>query len=144
MPSTTSEARSTTVLLRRFSILTFPPAFILLLAHGIASRDAFPALGLAPLGASTLLGALLLYRDQVAAIGSPVQALSTTNVFFADVLLAAALLAMLIPSWIFLTRFWTYNNNSLVMLGTYGTVFMMTNLYVSETFKFCVRLMELS
>ncbi|KAL2878931.1 hypothetical protein SGCOL_005629 [Colletotrichum sp. CLE4] len=92
-----------TVTLRRLEIIAFPPAFILLLAHGIASERAFPALGLLPLAASSVLGLFVLNRDAVAAIGSPIQALSESNIFWADCLLAVFHLSFLIPSWILLT-----------------------------------------
>ncbi|TKW53347.1 hypothetical protein CTA1_2554 [Colletotrichum tanaceti] len=63
---------ATIATLRRLEIIAFPPAFILLVAHGIASQIAFPALGLLPLAASGILAAFILNRDVVAAIGSPI------------------------------------------------------------------------
>lgn len=123
-PSTVTAPISSVALLRQLTILSFPPAFILLLIHGIAAEIAFPALGLLPLAASALLGALILHRDQFAAAGSPIQSLSSHNVFIADVTSAVFLLAFLVPSWIMLTD----APSPLIVLGTYGTVFMMLNL----------------
>lgn len=127
MPTTTSPPTSTMALLRRITIFTFLPAFPLLLAHGIASGKAFPALGLLPLAGSAILAALLVYRDRVAAIGSPIQSLSPSNIFFADLLTGILLLAFLIGSWISLTNTRWYET-PLIILGTYGTVFLMINL----------------
>lgn len=125
-PSAASPPTATTILLRKIAIYIFLPAFPLLLAHGIASGKALPALGLLPLAGSALLAALLLYRDRVAAIGSPIQSLSAANVFFADALLALTQLGMLIGSWVILTDTWRHNSE--LILGTYATVFMMVDL----------------
>ncbi|GKT61679.1 nucleosome binding protein [Colletotrichum tofieldiae] len=116
---------SSIVTLRRLEIFAFPPAFILLIAHGVASERAFPALGLLPLAASAVLAAFILNRDAVAAIGSPIQSLSESNIFWADCLLAVFHLAFLIPSWALLTQPW---HEPLIVLGTYCTVFMMFDL----------------
>lgn len=95
------------------------------IVHGIATTWAFPALGIVPLAGSAIMGLLLLYRDSVAALGSPVQALSSANVFFADSTLAAFLLMFLIPTWVFLDKPY---ERGMVVLGTYCSVFMMINL----------------
>lgn len=116
---------SSTVILRKITIYSFPPALIMLLIHGIGSSYAFPALGLLPLACSTLLGLLLLHRDQVAAFGSPFQMLSPSNIFFADSSIAAFLLACLIPTWVFLDR---PDDEGMIILGTYCSVFLMVNL----------------
>ncbi|GJC78352.1 hypothetical protein ColLi_01190 [Colletotrichum liriopes] len=121
---------SSIVTLRRLEIFAFPPAFILLIAHGVASERAFPALGLLPLAASAVLAAFILNRDAVAAIGSPIQSLSESNIFWADCLLAVFHLAFLIPSWALLTHPW---HEPLIVLGTYCTVFMMFDLTVAKT-----------
>ncbi|KAJ0296707.1 uncharacterized protein N0V96_007225 [Colletotrichum fioriniae] len=118
-----------TVTLRRLEVIAFPPALILLIAHGIASERAFPALGLLPLAASAVLALFVLNRDAVAALGSPIQALSESNIFWADCLLAIFHLAFLIPSWILLTDPW---HEPLIVLGTYCTVFMMFD-FVAKT-----------
>ncbi|OHW98752.1 hypothetical protein CSPAE12_02442 [Colletotrichum incanum] len=116
---------STIVTLRRLEIFAFPPAFILLIAHGVASERAFPALGLVPLAASAVLATFILNRDGVVAIGSPIQSLSESNIFWADCLLAVFHLSFLVPSWALLTKPW---HEPLIVLGTYCTVFMMFDL----------------
>lgn len=116
---------SSTVMLRRITIFSFPPAFIMLLIHGISSSKPFPALGLLPLAASAVIGSMLLYRERVVAgLGSPVQPLSASNIFFADVLLALWHLGFLIPTWVSLPRQWGED----AVLGTYCSVFLMVNL----------------
>ena len=129
MPSLTAPepTATTAIMLRRLAIFQFPPAFILLFSHGITSGHAFPVLGIMPLAASAFLGLLLLYRDQVAAFGSALQALTPTNILVADVLLAVGQLGFLIPSWIILTNWRPWGGQSLIILGTYGTVFMMVD-----------------
>lgn len=119
---------SSTVFLRRVTILSFPPAFLILLIHGVSSSWAFPALGILPLAVSAVLGALLLHRDRVAALGSPVQALTPENIFYADTTLVIWYLAFLIPTWVFLGR---PSDEEIIILGTYGSVFLMVNLYGS-------------
>lgn len=120
---------SSTVFLRRVTILLFPPAFLILLIHGVSSSWAFPALGILPLAVSAVLGALLLHRDRVAALGSPVQALTPENIFYADTILVIWYLAFLIPTWVFLGR---PSDEEIIILGTYGSVFLMVNLYGSS------------
>lgn len=119
---------SSTFFLRRITILSFVPAFIILFVHGISSSWAFPALGILPLAVSAILGALLLHRDRVAALGSPIQGLSPGNILYADSALAIWYLAFLIPTWVFLGR---PSDEGLIILGTYGSVFLMVNLLVS-------------
>lgn len=119
---------SSTVFLRRITVFSFPPAFIMLLIHGILFHNAFPTLGILPQAASVLLGSMLLYRESIAALGSPVQALSAANVFFADVTLAVWYMAFLIPTWILLSNMW--REEGAIILGTYGSVFMMVNFII--------------
>ncbi|KAK9776820.1 hypothetical protein AB5N19_10699 [Seiridium cardinale] len=119
------------VILRRTAIIQFPFAFILLLSHGLASGRAFPAIGLLPLSLSTLLSALLLNRDSVAAVGSPVQALTASNVLFLDIMLALFQLGFLIPTWVTITKPW---NENLIVLGTYASVFMMIDFGIHTYF----------
>lgn len=119
---------SSTVFLRRITILSFPPAFVILLIHGVGCSWAFPALGILPLAVSAVLGALLLHRDRVAALGSPIQALSPENIFYADATLAAWYFAFLIPTWVLLHR---PSEEEMIILGTYGSVFLMVNWFVS-------------
>lgn len=115
---------NSTVLLRRITIFTFPPAFFMLIIHGVGSHYAFPALGLLPHAVSVTFGSVLLYRDQVLSSGSPIQALSPTNIFYVDVGLAAWYFAFLIPTWVFLAK----PREDMIVLGTYASVFMMVNL----------------
>lgn len=122
-----SDAMSSTIFLRRISIFTFLPASILLVLHGVLSNYAFPALGMLPQAGSALLGSLLLYRDQVMALGSPIRAVSSANIFFADFTLAVIYLSMLIPTFILLDQ---PRHDDMIILGTYGSVFMIINLYV--------------
>lgn len=116
---------SSSRLLRQIPIAIFPPALILFIPHGVASNEAFPALGLIPLAISTLLGLLLLYRDKVAGTGSPIQMLSAVNILFADTIVCFLLLACLIPTWV---NPGTRYQPSLLVLGTYCTVFLMLSL----------------
>lgn len=126
MPSYKNDVgTSSTVFLRHITVFTFPPAFIMLLIHGILFHRAFPALGILPHAASVVFGSMLLYRESVAALGSPIQALSASNIFFADVTLAIWYMGFLIPTWVLLSEMW---REDAIILGTYGTVFMMVNL----------------
>ncbi|KUI67522.1 hypothetical protein VM1G_03630 [Cytospora mali] len=125
MPHYNSNAGlSTTVLLRRITIFTFPVSLLMLTIHGVGSRWAFPALGLLPHATSVVFGSLLLYRERVAALGSPIQALSPSNIFFADVALAVWYLAFLIPTWVLLGA---PRDEGWIILGTYGSVFLIVN-----------------
>lgn len=64
----------------------------------------------------------------MAALGSPVQALSADNIFYSDAALAIWYFAFLIPTWALLHR---PSEEEMIILGTYGSVFLMVNLYVS-------------
>lgn len=123
-----SDAMSSTVFLRRLTIITFFPASILLICHGVLSSFAFPALGMIPQAGSAALGALLLYRSKVVPHGSSIRALSSTNIFYADSLLIFLFLAMMIPTFVLLAK---PEHEDMVILGTYGSVFMIINLYVN-------------
>lgn len=136
-----SDAMSSTVFLRRLTIFTFFPASILLVIHGILSSFAFPALGTIPQAGSAVLGALLLYRNQVALQGSPIRALSSTNIFFADSVLTVTFLAMIIPTFVLLAK---PEHEEMIVLGTYGSVFMIINLYVNESFSHASKLFIVS
>jgi hypothetical protein len=111
--------------LRQLAIVQFPFAFILLLAHGLAAASPFPSLGLLPLAISALLSAYILNTSEVAISGSPIF-LSLSNTVAIDVALIFFHLALLIPSWIHLTNGWSH---STIILGTYGTVFQMLDMY---------------
>ncbi|KAK8062698.1 hypothetical protein PG997_014795 [Apiospora hydei] len=129
MPPTSTHPQPATpvpVFLRRIALVQYAFCWILLLAHGIAARTALPALGLLPLTSSALLSGLLLHRDALAAAGSPVQtSLSAQNVMYCDLVVAGVQLTLLIFSWIDMSNHW--GHNSLTILGTYGTVFMMVD-----------------
>jgi len=116
--------KSTAHTLRALSILTFPPAFLILLIQGILSGRVLPALGILPLFFSSAFAALLLANEK--RCGCQSSGLSGTPIHLVfDVLLGAALLVLLILTWIFLSK---NHNGDLVMLGTYGTNFLIFNL----------------
>lgn len=123
--SISTNAMNSTVVLRRITMISFPPAFFMFLIHGVGSKWAFPVVGLVPLACSASLGLLLLHRDQVAAFGSPLQMLSPSNIFFADSSLTVSLLACLILTWVFLD---SPEHSGMIILGTYCSVFLMLNL----------------
>ncbi|TDZ47015.1 hypothetical protein CTRI78_v008743 [Colletotrichum trifolii] len=113
---------ATTVVLRKISIAAFAPGLILLLIHGIVASRPFPALGILPLAASALFSLLIIRRDFIAALGSPIQALSELNMLVGDVSLAVFHFIFVFISWTQLTRVW---DEGQIVLGTYGTVPMM-------------------
>lgn len=127
-PSNRLDGANSTVLLRKITIFTFPPACIMLILHGVLSQFAFPALCVIPHAASAVLGLFLLYRDRVASVGSPVQALSAKSIFFADTIIAGTFFVFLILTFVFIAKPY---DRGLVVLGTYSSLFMMVNLYVS-------------
>lgn len=122
---------NSTVFLRRITIFTFPPAFIMLIIAGVEGNRVFPALGLIPQAASVIFGYLLLYRERVIALGSPIRAFSPSNTFCVDMALAIWYLGFLIPTWIALP--WQ-RDEPLIILATYSSVFMMVNLLVKSDF----------
>ncbi|KAI8244503.1 hypothetical protein K4K57_004902 [Colletotrichum sp. SAR 10_99] len=115
-------SEATNIVLRKITIFAFPPAFIILLIHGIISNCAFPALGILPLAASAILGLFIIRRDLIAALGSPIQALTPSNVFFADATLGIFHLVFLFISWALIRDPW---DRGQIVLGTYGTVPLM-------------------
>ena len=128
MPPQLALTPQLTLFLRKTTVFTFPPAFILCIIHGIVAECAVPALGLIPLFASAILGTFLMYRDKIAFGGSPVS-LTRAHVCLADFGIGFALMAILIPSWIVVPQ--TYGNRGDIMLGTYATVPLMVNLYAA-------------
>lgn len=116
---------ATTVVLRKITIASFPFAFTLLLIHGIITNRSFPALDILPLAASALLSVLILRRDLLAALGSPIQALSESNIFAADLALLVFDLIFLLISWATIRDPW---DRGQIVLGTYGTVPLMLDL----------------
>lgn len=115
-------SEATNIVLRKITIFAFPPAFIILLIHGIISNCAFPALGILPLAASAILGLFIIRRDLIAALGSPIQALTPSNIFFADAALGIFHLVFLFISWALIREPW---DRGQIVLGTYGTVPLM-------------------
>lgn len=90
--------KSTPHTLRALSILSFPPAFLILLIQGIISARVLPALGILPLFFSSAFAALLLANERKC--GCQSSGLSGTPIHLVfDVLLAAALLTLLILTW---------------------------------------------
>ncbi|KAF2095903.1 hypothetical protein NA57DRAFT_78678 [Rhizodiscina lignyota] len=120
-----------TFFLRKTTVFTFPPALILCVVHGIVAECAVPALGLIPLFASAVLGAFLMYRDKIAFSGSPIS-LTRAHVCLSDFGLGVALIAILIPSWIFVPQCWQHRGD--IMLGTYATVPLMINFAIHVYF----------
>lgn len=110
--------------LRLVTLITFPPAFIMLLIHGILGGGAFPAVALIPLAISALLALYLLNPNAVTAGGSAIT-LADGHVVAIDLSLAIWLFVMCICSWINVPR-WRHDRG-LVMLGTYGSVWVMVN-----------------
>src|SRR6266536_4967910 len=94
-----------TITLRKTTLLTFLPGFILNLIHGIISHKAFPALGLIPLTFSALLSTSLLYRHQISYGGSPIS-LSPANILLLDFSLAVLFFIFLIFSWVVVPQHW--------------------------------------
>lgn len=129
------DTMNSSVFLRKVTIFGFLPASLLLIIHGVITSYAFPALGMIPQAGSAALGLLLLYRDRVAALGSPVRAFSSTNIFFADLILAVVFLAMLIPTFVLLGE---PRHEGQIILGTYASVFMIINLY-ETSFSFLIK-----
>ncbi|KAF6811626.1 hypothetical protein CSOJ01_05610 [Colletotrichum sojae] len=115
---------ATNVVLRKITIVFFPFAFTLLLIHGIITNCSFPALDILPLAGSALLSILILRRDLLAALGSPIQALSESNIFAADIVLLVFDFIFLIISWATIREPW---DRGQIVLGTYGTVPLMVD-----------------
>jgi hypothetical protein len=116
--------------LRAISIVTFPPAFLLLLIQGIASARVNPAISILPLFLSSAFSVFLLHNERPC--GCQSAGLTGTPVHLvADLLLGTALLICLILTWVFLPR---HYEGSLIMLGTYCTNFLGVNLYVFSAY----------
>ncbi|KAF2796920.1 hypothetical protein K505DRAFT_358888 [Melanomma pulvis-pyrius CBS 109.77] len=121
--------KSTAHTLRAISIATFPPAFLILLIQGIVSHGVLPALGILPLFFSSAFSALLLANEKKC--GCQSSGLTGTPIHFVfDVLLAIGLLVLLILTWIFLPD----SSGEMIMLGTYGTNFLLCNFLVHVYF----------
>ncbi|KAK3326179.1 hypothetical protein B0H66DRAFT_600313 [Apodospora peruviana] len=142
-------------LLRIITIATFLPAFPLCIAHGTLSHNPVPAVGLVPLAFSASVSIFLLSRHRskgkkvdddgeegagASHLGeehhelaeperrSPEAALAhPILVFFVDAILAAALMVVLVFTWI---RTPVTNSPDLAMLAAYTTMPLFVNFLV--------------
>ncbi|OCL12309.1 hypothetical protein AOQ84DRAFT_386213 [Glonium stellatum] len=118
--------------LRLLTILTFIPAFPLLLAHGIVSGEVVPAAGIAPLTGSAALSAFLFYRERQRGSSDDTPVLRSGIILAVDAVLAACIITVLIFTWLIVPGEWGRGN--WVMLATYGTVPLLANLSI-HTFE---------
>jgi hypothetical protein len=117
--------KSTYHALRAISLANFGPAFIILLIQGILAETVNPAIGILPLFFSSAFSALLLANEKKC--GCQASGLTGTPIHLVfDLVIGIGLLLCLILGWI------TMGNGDadygLVVLGTYGTNFMLCNL----------------
>ncbi|KAK5162788.1 uncharacterized protein LTR77_011160 [Saxophila tyrrhenica] len=110
--------------LRLINLITFPPAFIMLLLHGILRGGSFPALALIPLAISALLALYLLNPNAVTAGGSSIT-LAEGHVAVLDFALGVWLFVMCVCCWVEVPK--NRYDGPQVMLGTYGSVWVMVN-----------------
>lgn len=116
-------SKSTPHSLRAISLATFPPAFFLLLIQGIYSKQVNPAIAIVPLFFSSAYAALLLANEK--RCGCQAGGLTGTPFhFILDFLIGLGLLVCLILAWILMGRV----RDRGIMLGTYGTNFIICNL----------------
>ncbi|OCL10595.1 hypothetical protein AOQ84DRAFT_288945 [Glonium stellatum] len=113
-------------MLRPLTIITFPPAFILLLVHGIVFSYSNPAMGLLPLSVSSAFGAVVFYYDRKRECESP-SIIQSPALFAIDLGIGVGLLISLILTWVFLRG---ERDGSSVMLGTYASGFLLINFSV--------------
>ncbi|KAF2202819.1 hypothetical protein GQ43DRAFT_297924 [Delitschia confertaspora ATCC 74209] len=121
---------SPTHTLRAISVLTFPPAFLLLLVQGIASRRVNPAIGLIPLAFSSAFSTFLLYNEK--RCGCQSSGLTGPIHLVADAILGVGLLVCLILTWVNLPRHWA---GSQIMFGTYCSNFLLVNFFIHLHFS---------
>ena len=144
--SSSPEARNEHRWLRVTTVLAFLPAFALLLPYGLISFRPLPTVGIAAMFFSAAFSTLVL--------GGGVRSPGLRAC--CDLLLAASIIAILVPryvrpvrpfngycrilnqasSWIFLSirhDSWWEKSERLVILATYGTTPMLLNLCVSPT-----------
>jgi hypothetical protein len=113
--------------LRAISLATFPPAFIILLIQGIAAEAVNPAIGILPLFFSSAFSALLLANEKKC--GCQASGLTGTPIHLVfDLMLGIGLLVCLILDWVCMSD--GHTGAGLVVMGTYGTNFLLCNLYV--------------
>lgn len=109
--------------LRVLTTLSFISAFPLCIAHGVLSHLVVPAVGLVPLAVSAI-GSVVLIRslpDDTGALDG--KAPHPVAIFIYDVLMAAALMVVLVFTWI--TKEGT---PGLSMLAAYATIPLLFNL----------------
>ncbi|XPS73235.1 hypothetical protein M3J09_005385 [Ascochyta lentis] len=124
-------SKSTPHALRAISLATFPPAFLILLIQGIISEQVNPAIGLVPLFLSSAFAALLLSNEK--RCGCQAGGLTGTPFHFIfDFLIGTALLVCLILAWIFMG----HHRDRGVILGTYGTNFLICNFLIHLYFVY--------
>jgi hypothetical protein len=112
--------------LRAISLAAFPPGFLILFFQGIASHRVNPAIGILPLFFSSTFAALLLANEKKC--GCQASGLMGTPIHLVfDLMIGIGLLVCLILDWVMMTQ---RMDRGLVMLGTYGTNFLICNLYV--------------
>jgi len=118
--------KSTPHALRAISLATFPPAFVILLISGIALKQVNPAIGLVPLFFSSAFAALLLANEKKC--GCRAGGLTGTPFhFMLDFLIGTGLLVCLILAWVFMGQNGRRRNGGII-IGTYGTNFIICNL----------------
>lgn len=106
--------------LRIATAASFLPAFPLCLAHGVISHQPVPAAGLVPLAVSAAVGIRL---TSASSHNSVVH--HPALIFGGDVVLAAALLVVLVFTWI---RGPLGHDGGLSMLAAYATIPLIVNL----------------
>ncbi|KAF1966541.1 hypothetical protein BU23DRAFT_560118 [Bimuria novae-zelandiae CBS 107.79] len=117
--------------LRALSIVSFAPAFILLLICGIASSRVNPAIGILPMFFSAAYSSALLANENncgcraAGLTGTPLHMVS-------DMLCGTGLLVCLILGWVSMGS-WGYEGVPLI-IGTYGTNFILFNFGVHAYF----------
>jgi hypothetical protein len=122
--------KSTAHALRAMCLATFPPAFFILLIQGIASGRVNPAIGILPLFFSAAFSALLLANEK--RCGCQASGLTGTPVHLVfDLALGIGLLVCTILAWVNMCH--GRGSRGQVMVGTYGTNFLICNWYVHST-----------
>lgn len=117
--------KSTPHALRAISLATFVPAFIILLIAGIGLEAANPAIGIIPLFFSSAFSALLLANEKKC--GCQASGLTGTPVHLVfDLALGLSLLMFTILGWLSMGS--GRADRGFIVLGTYGTNFMVFNL----------------
>jgi hypothetical protein len=104
--------------LRATCLVDFFPGITILLVQGILSKEVVPAIGILPLFFSAILGCFLISR--AAMVKCNCQGLEGhPATLVVDMLIGIGLMVVVIITWVKM-KDW-------VMLGTYGTVFLIIN-----------------